>query len=95
MTPDDLRYIRQAWNWTQTQAAAHVGVSGNTWARWERGEVRIHPLRLPSMLRLLRAAQRRAERLATIRKWGIVTVDSLHLPTLRNKQRQMRKEART
>lgn len=34
-----LRVERQAREWTQAEMAAVVGVSTNTVARWERGEV--------------------------------------------------------
>ena len=60
MTPQDLARIREGMGWTQTQAAAKVGVSMNTWARWERGEVAPHPLREPHLQRLLRQAERRS-----------------------------------
>jgi transcriptional regulator with XRE-family HTH domain len=59
MTPDELRRIREGMGWTQTQAAARLSVSANTWARWERGEVQPHPLREPVLQRFLRTAQRR------------------------------------
>jgi DNA-binding transcriptional regulator YiaG len=42
MDPSELIRIRKALGWSQTQAAAKLKVSGNTWARWERGEVRPH-----------------------------------------------------
>ncbi len=59
MTPEQLRYIRAYLRWTQTQAAAKAGVSANTWARWERGEVEPHPLREPTLQKFLRLAERR------------------------------------
>ncbi len=59
MAPQDLVRIREGMRWTQTQAAAKVGVSANTWARWERGEVAPHPLRAPHLQRLLRQADRK------------------------------------
>lgn len=62
MTPEDLRRIRQGMGWTQTQAAAKVGVAANTWARWEQGLVVPHPLREPHLQRLLRQAERRLGR---------------------------------
>jgi transcriptional regulator with XRE-family HTH domain len=61
MTKEELQRIREGMSWTQTQAAAKVGVSANTWARWERGEVDPHPLREPMLQRLLRQANKRAE----------------------------------
>jgi transcriptional regulator with XRE-family HTH domain len=62
MKPDELRRIREGLGWTQTEAAARVSVSANTWARWERGEVQPHPLREPVLQRYLRRAQKRAPR---------------------------------
>jgi transcriptional regulator with XRE-family HTH domain len=35
-----LKYQREARGWTLAEAAAVVGVHWNTWARWERGEMR-------------------------------------------------------
>lgn len=61
MTKEELQRIREGMGWTQTQAAAKVGVAANTWARWERGEVAPHPLREPMLQRLLRQAGKRAE----------------------------------
>ena len=60
MTPEELARIREGMHWTQTEAAAKAGVSANTWARWERGEVVPHPLREPHLQRLLRAAGKKA-----------------------------------
>jgi transcriptional regulator with XRE-family HTH domain len=62
MTPDELRRIRNGMRWTQTEAAAKLSVSANTWARWERGEVRPHPLREPLLRRFLKAAERHKDR---------------------------------
>lgn len=62
MTPEELRRIRDGMGWTQTEAAARLSVSANTWARWERGEVQPHPLREPVLQRYLKAAQRREGR---------------------------------
>ena len=39
-----LRVERQAREWTQAEMAAVVGVSTNSVARWERGEVTPSPL---------------------------------------------------
>ncbi len=64
MAPQELVRIREGMNWTQTQAAAKTGVSANTWARWERGEVAPHPLRERDLQRLLRQAERHAEKRA-------------------------------
>ena len=62
MTPTDLKRIREGMGWTQTEAAERVGVKMNSWARWERGEIAIHPARLDALQRLLRQAERRLER---------------------------------
>jgi transcriptional regulator with XRE-family HTH domain len=64
MTPQELVRIREGMRWTQTEAAAKVGVSMNTWARWERGEVQPHPLRERDLQRLLRQAEKRAAKRA-------------------------------
>jgi DNA-binding transcriptional regulator YiaG len=42
--PRELKRIRQRLGVTQKGLAAHVGVTGNTIARWERGEVPIGPV---------------------------------------------------
>jgi transcriptional regulator with XRE-family HTH domain len=34
-----LKVEREARDWTQAELAQHIGVSANTVARWERGEV--------------------------------------------------------
>jgi transcriptional regulator with XRE-family HTH domain len=39
-----LKVERQARGWTQAEMAAVIGVSTNTVARWERGEVTPTPL---------------------------------------------------
>ncbi len=44
MTGKQLRKIRDRLKWTQVQLAEAVGVTSNTVARWERGEV---PIREP------------------------------------------------
>lgn len=64
MEPENLRQIREGMRWTQTQAAAKVGVTENTWARWERGEMAVHPARIPLLAKLLREADRRAAKRA-------------------------------
>ena len=61
MEPKELKRIRDGMGWTQTEAAARLSVSANTWARWERGEVQPHPLREPILQRYLRVVQRRQE----------------------------------
>ena len=62
MGPTELRRIRDGMSWTQEEAGAKVGVTRNTWARWERGEVEPHPLREPHLERLLKQAERRLEK---------------------------------
>ena len=37
---------------TQAQAAQLLGVTANTWARWERGELQLHPARAQQLRRL-------------------------------------------
>lgn len=44
MTPDELKAKRLSLNLSQGELAKALGVSVNTVARWERGEMNIHPL---------------------------------------------------
>jgi len=37
---------------TQAEAARLLGVTPNTWARWERGELQLHPARAQQLQRL-------------------------------------------
>jgi transcriptional regulator with XRE-family HTH domain len=37
---------------TQVEAAQLLGVTANTWARWERGELHLHPARVQQLHRL-------------------------------------------
>jgi transcriptional regulator with XRE-family HTH domain len=37
---------------TQAEAAELLGVTPNTWARWERGELQVHPARARQLHRL-------------------------------------------
>lgn len=60
VTPLELKQIRDGMGWTQEEAAVKAGVTRNTWARWERGEVEPHPLRERDLQRFLRVAERRA-----------------------------------
>jgi transcriptional regulator with XRE-family HTH domain len=60
MTPKELLRIREGMQWTQSEAAAKAGVSANTWARWERSELKPHPLRERDLLRLFRQAEKRS-----------------------------------
>jgi len=41
MTRKKLSEIRDQLQWTQAQLGEAVGVTGNTVARWERGEMKI------------------------------------------------------
>jgi transcriptional regulator with XRE-family HTH domain len=50
MRPEELRAWRQRVGVTQAEAAEVAGVSVNTWARWERGALGIHPLRINDLL---------------------------------------------
>ncbi len=60
--PAQLRRIRDLMGWTQAQAAEKAGVTENTWARWERGEMAVHPARVAALQARLRQAERRAAR---------------------------------
>lgn len=73
ITPDDLRRIRAVMGWKQAEAAAKVGVSSNTWSRWEEGSVKPHPLREPILAKLLRQAERRQGewQQRTLRRGGV------------------------
>ena len=42
MTPEELRQTRKAYGLSQAALAKLMGVSSNTVARWERGEVSIN-----------------------------------------------------
>jgi transcriptional regulator with XRE-family HTH domain len=60
--PGNLR----AWlDLSQAEMAAALGVSVNTWARWERGELAIHPGFQLVLDLVERRADRDAERTAT------------------------------
>lgn len=41
MTPAQIKAARVARGLTQSEIAERLGVSANTWARWERGELEI------------------------------------------------------
>lgn len=55
MTPDDIRAARERLGLTQAEAAEKLGVAENTWARWERGELGIHPARARELERLAKS----------------------------------------
>jgi DNA-binding transcriptional regulator YiaG len=57
MSPDEIRATRERLGLTQTEAAQRLGVSENTWARWERGELGIHPARERDLERLGKGGQ--------------------------------------
>jgi len=44
MTGQTLRTIRKRLGLTQVQFAKHIGVTANTVARWERGEIGMRPM---------------------------------------------------
>lgn len=69
MTPQELVRIREGMRWTQTEAAAKIGVAANTWARWEQGSVKPHHLRERDLRRLLHLAERRAAKRALLESW--------------------------
>ncbi len=49
----DLVELRRALgDRTQAEAAELLGVTPNTWARWERGELQLHPARAHQLHRL-------------------------------------------
>jgi putative transcriptional regulator len=58
MRGDELRNIREQLHLTQKQFADAIGVSSNTVARWERGEV---PIR-ESMARLVQLVRKHNKR---------------------------------
>ena len=43
MPSDNLKALRERLGLSQAEAAALVRVSANTWARWERGEMKPSP----------------------------------------------------
>lgn len=61
MTGKELKRIRQTLGWTQAQLAEAVGVTGNTIARQERGEVRI-PEPVARLVRILAEQKRKGGR---------------------------------
>ena len=58
----DLLDLRRAvGHLTQAEAAQLLGVTANTWARWERGELQLHPARRHQVQRLLQLVNRYGE----------------------------------
>jgi transcriptional regulator with XRE-family HTH domain len=58
MTGDELRRLRRRLGFTQAQLAERVGVTANSVARWERGEMGIRES-AARLIRLLAAAESR------------------------------------
>jgi hypothetical protein len=57
----DLAELRWAMGMTQREAALLLEVALNTWARWERGELGLHPERARQVRRLSHLVQRYGE----------------------------------
>src|SRR6266853_6834114 len=53
----DLVKVRQSLGLTQREAALLLEVTRNTWARWERGELGVHPERARQLRRLCRLVE--------------------------------------
>lgn len=61
-TPEgDLAELRRSLGLTQREAALLLEVALNTWARWERGELGLHPERARQVRRLRRLVVRYGE----------------------------------
>jgi transcriptional regulator with XRE-family HTH domain len=54
----DLVELRESLGFTQREAALLLEVALNTWARWERGELGVHPERARQVRRLWRLVER-------------------------------------
>ncbi len=67
MLVPDLVELRQSLGLTQREAALLLEVTVNTWARWERGELGVHPERARQVRRL----QRLVERYGESPLWGL------------------------
>src|SRR6266568_2996580 len=63
----DLVEVRQSLGLTQREAAVLLEVAVNTWARWERGELGVHPERARQVRRL----QQLVERYGESPLWGL------------------------
>ena len=57
----DLLELRQSLGLTQREAAVLLEVAVNTWARWERGELGVHPERARQVRRLRQLVERYGE----------------------------------
>ena len=57
----DLAELRRSLGHTQREAALLMDVTLNTWARWERGELGLHPERARQVRRLRDLVQRYGE----------------------------------
>ncbi len=57
----DVAELRRSIGMTQREAALLLGVTLNTWARWERGELGLHPERARQLGRLRNLVQRYGE----------------------------------
>jgi transcriptional regulator with XRE-family HTH domain len=61
MIVPELVELRQSLGLTQREAALLLEVTVNTWARWERGELGIHPERARQVRRLRRLVEHYGE----------------------------------
>lgn len=57
MDGQTIREARKALGLTQVDLGRKVGVDAITVSRWERGELRPHPLRLPKLRRVLKVTR--------------------------------------
>jgi transcriptional regulator with XRE-family HTH domain len=57
----DLAELRESLGFTQREAALLLEVALNTWARWERGELGVHPERARQVWRLRRLVEQYGE----------------------------------
>jgi DNA-binding transcriptional regulator YiaG len=64
MTPSDLRRLRRRLGLSQAGFAALVGVTSNTVARWERGELGMRPTTI-RLLEMIAAAPQRPKKKAS------------------------------
>ena len=62
----DLVELRESLGLTQREAAVLLEVAVNTWARWERGELGVHPERARQMRRLQQLVERYGQSLQWI-----------------------------